>query len=70
GVICAGCGETNREGARFCRSCGEAVIPRCGACGADIPGADHAHDHTPDTAAPQEIVDAAGEAGAEATGGA
>jgi class 3 adenylate cyclase/ketosteroid isomerase-like protein/tetratricopeptide (TPR) repeat protein len=36
GVVCASCGETNRDGARFCAACGARVVARCATCDADL----------------------------------
>lgn len=36
GTICGSCGESNRDGARFCAACGGRVTPRCATCDADL----------------------------------
>ncbi len=37
---CGSCGQDNREGASFCRSCGAGLAPACPSCGASVePGA-------------------------------
>src|SRR5262245_7358710 len=37
---CAGCGRTNRPGAKFCGGCGRPLAPRCPSCGTECqPGA-------------------------------
>jgi class 3 adenylate cyclase/tetratricopeptide (TPR) repeat protein len=35
-VACSGCGEANRERAKFCSSCGAALTRRCAACGNEL----------------------------------
>ena len=37
GLICAGCGSDNRDGASFCGSCGAQLARECASCGTDMP---------------------------------
>ena len=36
GMVCGRCGESSRDGARFCGSCGERLNPRCATCDAEL----------------------------------
>jgi class 3 adenylate cyclase len=36
---CAACGHENREGAKFCLSCGKPLVRACANCGAKLPAA-------------------------------
>ncbi|MBI2458511.1 MAG: AAA family ATPase [candidate division NC10 bacterium] len=38
---CPACGHENREGARFCTSCGRTLEARCPACGQGVPAGAH-----------------------------
>ena len=39
-MVCGRCGESNRDGARFCASCGDPLNARCATCDAELaPGA-------------------------------
>ena len=39
-TACGGCGSDNRDGARFCRQCGEPLPAACPGCGADVGAGD------------------------------
>ncbi len=36
-LICASCGQANRDAARFCAACGSALAVACPSCGAELP---------------------------------
>ncbi|MFZ0042545.1 MAG: AAA family ATPase, partial [Solirubrobacteraceae bacterium] len=36
-LICASCGQANRDAARFCAGCGQGLMAECPACGAKLP---------------------------------
>src|SRR5436190_21836079 len=36
GMVCGSCGEANRDGARFCASCGQRLALRCTTCDAEL----------------------------------